>query len=226
MIRFQKIVSLLAVILLLAQPLMARSLSGPRLVPEGSVTLLKTGAVVESEMPAPTGVLMACNGQCFIEADGVQLLGADKTVFAVHEDHDAFTVLVDTGSVSFAMRADAKPVEFKTPFDAFLAKPALIPVSSEAVIRGSLEVTESRAVLTMAEGSLELTNDQGQKLLKAGNSIVLAKGMRLSAADAEALSGAAVATATLAIIGASIVAVAGGGGGGGGGGDSDEASPQ
>ncbi|WP_028578217.1 hypothetical protein [Desulfomicrobium escambiense] len=223
MIGFQKIASLLTAILLLAQPLMALPLSAPRLVPEGSVKLVKTGAVVESEMPAPTGTLMACNGQCFIEADGVQLLGADKTVFAVHEDHDAFTVLVDTGSVSFAMRADAKPVEFKTPFDTFLAKPALVPVSSEAVIRGTLEVSESRAVLTMAEGSLELTNDQGQKLLKAGNSIVLAKGIGLSEADTEALAAAGVATATLAIIGASIVAVAGSGDGGGG--DSDEASP-
>jgi hypothetical protein len=223
MIGFQKIASLLTATLLLAQPLMALPLSAPRLVPEDSVTLLNSGAVVESEMPAPTGVLMACNGQCFIEADGVQLLGADKTVFAVHEDHDAFTVLVNTGSVSFTMRADAKPVEFKTPFDTFLAKPALVPVSSEAVIRGTLEVSESRAVLTMAEGSLELTNDQGQKLLKAGNSIVLAKGIGLSEADAETLTGAAVATATLGIIVASIVAVAGGGDEDGG--ESDEASP-
>ena len=224
MIDFRKCMTSLAIATLIVQPVVAAPLSSTRLLPEKSVTLLETGATVDKEMPAPAGVLMACNGQCFIEADGVQLLGADKTVFAVHEDQDAFFVMVETGSVSFAMRGDAKPVEFKTPFDAFQAKPALVPVSSDAVIRGTLEVTESRAVLTMAEGSLELVNEDGQKLLNAGNSIVLAKGLGLSKEDAEALSGAAVATATLAIIWASVLAV--GGGGGGGDGDGDEVSPQ
>lgn len=231
MVDFRKCIASLAAATLLAQPLMAGSLSSPRLLPEKSVTLLETGATVDSEMPAPAGVLMACNGQCFIEADGVQLMGADKTVFAVHEEEKAFFVLVETGSVSFAMRADAKPVEFKTPFDAIRARPALIPASSDAVIRGTLDVTESRAVLTMTEGSLELANAEGHKLLKAGNSIVLAKGSfntGLSEADSDALSGIAVGTAALAIIGTTIAALAGGGGssGGGGGDDGKEVSPK
>ena len=222
MVDFRKCIASLAVVTLLAQPLAAAPLSHPRLFPEKSVALLETGTTVDSEMPAPGGVLMACNGQCFIEADGVQLMGADKTVFAVHEEEEAFFVLVETGSVSFAVRADAKPVEFTTPFDSFRAKPALIPASSDAVIRGTLDVTESRAVLTMTEGSLELANAEGHKLLKAGNSIVLAKApfnTGLSAAENEALSGIAVGTATLAIIGTTIAALAGGGGGSGEGGD-------
>jgi hypothetical protein len=158
---------------LFAQPLTASCGAAPRLIPHGSVTLLDSGTVVDKEIPAPAGMLMACKGQCYIEGHGVQLMGADKTIFAVHEDETLFNVMVQQGSLDFALAADATPLRFQTPFDSLTARPHLIPVSSESVVRGTLQVTEHRAVLSMTQGSLELTTSQGQQLVQAGNALVL-----------------------------------------------------
>ena len=171
MTNFRKICFFLAGALLLAQPVLA----GPLLVPQGSVKLLASGTVVDKEMPAPAGALMACNGQCYIEANGLQLMGSDKTVFAVHEENDKFSVMVQEGNVEFALGADAKPVEFKTPFDNVDAKPYMVPTASDSVVRGNLQVTKERAVLTLTQGTLELTNSDGQKLIHAGNTLVMAQ---------------------------------------------------
>jgi hypothetical protein len=173
MYNFRKISLFLAAALLLAQPLFAGS--APLLVPQGSVKLLASGTVVDKEMPAPAGTLMACNGQCYIEANGLQLMGSDKTVFAVHEENDKFIVMVQEGNVEFALSANAKPVEFKTPFDNVDAKPHMVPTSADAVVRGNLQVTKERAVLSLSQGSLELTNSEGQKLIHAGNTLVMAQ---------------------------------------------------
>ena len=210
MVDFRKCIASLAVVTLLAQPLAAAPLSHPRLFPEKSVSLLETGTTVDSEMPAPAGVLMACNGQCFIEADGVQLMGADKTVFAVHEESDRFSVMVQEGTVDFALSAETKPVEFTTPFDSINAKPYMLPASSDSVARGTLQVTKERAVLTMTQGSLELTNSDGQKLIHAGNSIVLAQATVAGGGAAAAKTAGASFSAAGALVGGGGAAIIGG----------------
>jgi hypothetical protein len=161
-------------------------------------------------MPAPAGTLMACNGQCYIEANGLQLMGSDKTVFAVHEEGDKFIVMVQEGNIEFALSANSKPVEFKTPFDSLDARPHMVPTSSDAVVRGTLQVTKERAVLSLSQGSLELTNSDGQKLIHAGNSLVLAQAVvgggaaGGAAAGGTTLAGAAVAVGGAAAIGGAI----------------------
>jgi hypothetical protein len=225
MFDFRKISLFLTTAILVAQPLLA----APWLVPQGSVKMVSTGIVVDKEMPAPAGMLMACTGQCFIEANGLQLMGSDKTVFAVHEEADRFSVLVQEGSVDFALRADTKPVEFETPFDNMTAKPYLIPASTDSVVRGTLQVSGNKAVLTMTEGSLELVNAEGQKLIHAGNAIVLAQATTSGTSASAATATGATLTTTQIVAGAVAVgAVAAGAvaiGSSSSGGDGDEASP-
>ncbi len=237
----RKFFASLVMIMLIVEPLSAGTQSAPRLIPKGSVTLLESGIVVDKEIPAPAGMLMACTGQCFIEASGLQLVGADKTVFALHEENTRFSVMVLEGNVDFSLHSGAKPLVFKTPFhDPEGAKPYLIPASSDEVFRGSLQVTTERAILTMTKGSLKLVSTDGQKLIHAGNAIILAQYSppkdKISAfatnADASTAgddwTGIAVGAATVGILGATIAALAGGGGGGGGGGgdgDTKEVTP-
>jgi hypothetical protein len=208
--KFQKISFFLLAALLLAQPLLA----GPQLIPHGSVKLLDSGAIVDQQMPVPAGMLMACSGQCYIEASGMQLMGSDKTVFAVHEESDRFSIMVQQGTVDFALKAETKPIEFTTPFDSISAKPYMVPASSDSVARGTLQVTENRAVLTMTQGSLELTNSDGHKLIHAGNSIVLAQatvegGAAGAAGTTAGTAGATFSTAGL-IVGGTAAAIIGG----------------
>lgn len=202
-----KISAFLAAALLLAQPLFADSPA--RLVPQGSVKLLDSGTVVDKEMPAPAGTLMACNGQCYIEANGLQLMGSDKTVFAVHEEGDKFIVMVQEGNVDFSLSANAKPVEFKTPFDSLDAKPHMVPTGSESVVRGTLQVNKERAVLTLTQGSLELTNSDGQKLIRAGNSLVMTQAAVGGAAGGTAVSAGTAGTAGLIVAGGGAAAIGG-----------------
>jgi len=207
MSKFQKISVLLATAMLLAQPLFAGSSAAPRLIPQGSVKFLDSGAVVDKEIPAPAGMLMACNGQCYVEGNGLQLMGADKTVFAVHENADNFSVMVQKGSVDFALGANAKPVEFKTPFDTIDAKPYLLPAGTDSVVRGNLQVNDDKAILTLTQGSLELTNSEGQKLIHAGNALVLAQATTGAGAGSSAVVqtggvGGVVGTGAVAGIGA------------------------
>lgn len=203
MFSFRKSLVVLIAATLLAQPLFAGS--APRLVPEGSVKILDNGVVMNQEMPVPAGSLMACSGQCYVEANGLQLLGADKTVFAVEEGAERFTVMVREGSLDFALGADAKPVDFRTPFDTLAAKPYAVQTGTDAVVRGTIQVTEERALLTLTQGSLELTGADGQKLIHAGNTLVLTQ-----AADGG--SGAAATTSisatTIAVGAVAVGAVA------------------
>lgn len=171
MTRFHNTLICLSAMLLLAQPLWA----GPLLHPRGSVKMLDSGVVLDKQMPAPEGMLMACSGQCFIEAGGMMLAGSDQTVFAVREEAQTFHVLVREGQIDFSLRAEAKPVAFQTPFDTLDVRPYLIPADTSAVVSGTLRVDATRAVLTMTQGSLEVVNDQGRQLIHAGNAIVLAQ---------------------------------------------------
>jgi len=164
---------LAAAVLMAFQPVWAGS--GALLVPQGSVKILPTGAVVDSRMPVPEGVMMACSGRCLVEAKGVQFVGSDRTVFAVQEEADRWSVAVQEGAVDFAVRADAKPVSFTTPFDTVSSQPHAVPASTDSVVRGTLQVTEDRAVLRVTQGSLEVVSSSGRQLIQPGNSIVLAQ---------------------------------------------------
>lgn len=226
MFNFRKSFAVLAAATLLAQPLFAGS--APRVVPEGSVKILENGVVMDKEMPVPAGSLMACNGQCYVEAGGLQLMGADKTVFALQEGAESFVVMVQEGSLDFALKADTKPIEFKTPFDTLSAKPYQVPAGNDAVVRGTIQVTKERALLTMTQGSMELTASDGRKLVNAGNTLVLTQ--------AAAAEGGAAATgttvSTTAIVGGAIAvgAVAAGAiaisSEGGSGDDNNDVSPK
>ena len=161
----------LALSLIVSQPLLA----GPLLSPAGSVKLIESGVVVDKQMPAPSGMFMACDGQCFIETNGIILTGADQTIFAVIEEADEFRVMVRKGDVDFSLRADAKPVSFQTTHDSLTTKPFLLPASTDAVVRGTLRVDDSKAVLSITQGSLEVVNNDGRQLIHAGNALVMAQ---------------------------------------------------
>jgi hypothetical protein len=145
------------------------------ITPMGSIKLLDSNIVVDKEIPAPKGMFMACKDQVYVEANGLQLLCSDKTVFAIVEESSHFSIMIEEGNVDFALQVNSKPIEFKTPFDTTRAKPYLVPANSNSLLRGSLHVSEEKALLTITQGSLEIVSASGRKLIHAGNAIVLAQ---------------------------------------------------
>ena len=226
MLGFRKFLPLFLAAALTAQPLLAAGPAAPRLVPQGSVKLVASGTVLDREMPAPSGVLMACSKQCFIESGGLQLLAEDGTIFAIRDEEDRVLVMVQEGSVDFALRSDARPVVFETPFDAYETRIHTIPAGSESVVQGKLSVTEERASLTMTQGSLELISSDGRRLVEPGNAVVLAQYTAGTPSESglteEDITGGLVAAGAIAIIGAAVLGLSGGGGSDGGGGGSDD----
>ncbi len=226
--------------MLVMQPLLTEAGSAPRLIPTDSVTLVASGVVVDKEIPVPSGMLMACAGECVIEADGLQLIGADRAVFALEEGSTRFLVTIMEGRLDFALQADAKPLAVKTPLqDPDDSSTYLVPASSDDVFKGSLMVDgkNGKATLNMAKGNIKLVAIAGQKIVRAGNAIFLlshptemayelsfASGSSGSEAEFSG-AGLAVGAGALAILAATGIALGGGGGGGGGGGSSGETSP-
>jgi hypothetical protein len=224
----QKAFTFLVAAMLICPPLPAGAGSAPRLIPQKPVTLLATGLVVDKEIPAPSGMLLACSGECIVEADGLQLVGADKTVFALEEGNTRFLVTVMEGKLDFSLHADAKRLAFKTPFqDPADSNTYLVPASSDDVFRGSLLIDSQndKAILDMTQGSLKLVAIDGQKVVHAGNaiflpthspagSLTLASGSSGSGAEFSG-AGLAVGAGALGILAATGMALAGGGGGGG-----------
>lgn len=234
-----KAFTFLVAAMLICPPLPASAGSAPRLIPKTSVTLLATGLVVDKEIPAPSGMLLACTGECVVEADGLQLIGADKTVFALEEGNTRFLVTIMEGKLDFSLHADAKRLAFKTPFqDPADSNTYLVPASSDDVFRGSLLIDSQndKAILDMTQGSLKLVAIDGQKVVHAGNAIFLPthsptganwQGLasKSSGSGAEfSGAGLAVGAGALGILAATGMALAGGGGGGGG--SSKETSPK
>jgi len=234
----QQFLTFMVSVMLIMHPLLAAAGSPPVLIPKNSVTLLATGIVFDKEIPAPSGMLMACTGECVIEADGLQLIGADKTVFALEEGNTRYLVTIMAGELGFSLRADAKPLAFRTPFrDPEDTNSYLIPASSDELFRGTLQIDaqNQKAILSMNKGSLKLVAIDGQKVVHSGDAVFLpqhtpvgSSSLTFASAPREAeasFSGLAVGAGALAILAVTGMALASGGGGGGGGGGGSEASP-
>lgn len=158
---------------LLASPLMAGTFSSPRLIPEGTVTLAQSGAVLDREVPIPEGMLMLGNGRCLIEGDDIQIITEDKAVFAFRDEIDRSCVTVMQGGIEFTLRTDARATEWALPFDTVQARPAPSQADSAGVVRGTLDVTPDNALLTMTLGGLEISKAGERKHIPSGDSISL-----------------------------------------------------
>ena len=190
--------------LLVAQPMLAAAASSARIIPTGNVSLLADGKEMSqfrSEMPLPQGALMACNGNALVQTQNLQLVAVDKTVFALAESQKQWDLTVKSGQVDFAISAQAKPMAFHTPHDSIQAEQAIVPAGSDGLVRGSLSVAENGTELTIQEGALQVMTSEGQQLVQAGHSVVLAQakvgnaGKVAAAGTAATAAGAGVAAA-------------------------------
>lgn len=225
------------VTLLVVQPMFSWAGQGARVIPEGKVSLLADGKEVnqfQSEMPLSEGSLMLCNGRCLVQTQSIQLVAQDQAIFALAEGKSHWDLTVKSGQVDFSMRSDAKPISFHTPLDTIQTQRAIVPASSNSMVKGSIKVTEKEARLNIQEGALQVMAPDGTQLVQPGQAVQLAAagstaGTSGGAAGSEALYGGLTAT-QWAIIGGVVVAGAAIGLGVGlsGGGDDNgrPASPQ
>lgn len=160
------------------QPLCAAEQSAVRLIPLQQVTLLKDGKPAQqfkSEVPLPEGLTLASSGKCLLQTNGLQLMAYDKTVFAVQQADRQWDLSLKTGRIDFTLRADTKPIAFRTPHKLLQTQPALVPASTDGLIKGYVKVAADRTEFVVEQGALRVSTSQGTQLLRNGQSIVLAQ---------------------------------------------------
>ncbi len=160
------------------QPVLSLAGTGARVIPHGKVSLLQEGQAAsqfQSEMPLPEGMLMLCNGNCVVQTLNLQLVARDQTVFALTEGKGCWDLTVKTGQLDFAITPEAKPISFHTPHDSLQTNGAIMSASGEAMVRGSLLVTEKESTLTMHEGTLQVMGADGALFAEPGQGLRLAR---------------------------------------------------
>jgi hypothetical protein len=146
--------------------------------PQGAVSLLEDGREVRrvrSAFPLSDHQMVLCRGQCWVQMSGVQFTALDQSVFGVAEGTEGWDVMVSSGRLDFAMRSDAKPVNFRTPHDVLQVEEVVVPASSQGVVRGTLTVTEAETRLTVQQGTLRVSAGGGSHVIAAGYELQLAQ---------------------------------------------------
>lgn len=164
--------------LFLLQPVLAMAASPARVIPAGKVSVLSDGKEVSqfrSEMPLPQGSMLACDGKCLVQTQGLQLVARDKAIFALSEAQSKWDLAVKSGSIDFAISANAKRLAFHTARDLIEVQEAIIPASSDGLVRGTIAVTENQTQLTVHQGALRVAGLDGEQLIQSGQFITLAQ---------------------------------------------------
>ena len=126
-------------------------------------------------MPLPQGSMLACEGKCLVQTQGLQLVARDKAIFALSEAQTKWDLAVKSGSIDFAISANAKQLAFHTAQDLIEVQEAIIPASSDGLVRGTIVVTENQAKLTVHQGALRVASHDGEQLIESGQFITLAQ---------------------------------------------------
>ncbi|MGV8074286.1 MAG: hypothetical protein AB2L11_07010 [Syntrophobacteraceae bacterium] len=167
------IVFLVAIIVM--QPMITLAGSSARVIPTGKVVLINDGKEAgefNSEMPLPQGKLMSCQGNCLVQADGLQLVAHDKAVLALAGSGKEWDLKVNEGNVEFAIGFQSRQLSLQTPTDAIRVEAAAD--AANGPVRGLISVTKDSTNVTAQEGSLLVAYRDESKVLRAGETMLVA----------------------------------------------------
>lgn len=165
--------SMLLVAFMVMQPVLGMAGLSTRVIPTGKVSVLEDGKAVsqfQSEMPLPQGKLMACDGNCLVQADTMQLVAHDKAVFSAAESKSQWDLALNEGRMDFTLGSQAKPLAVRTPDDMVQIERV---AGSKAT--GYVVVTEKGTQVVVHEGSFQVAGRNGTQVIEAGQSMTIAR---------------------------------------------------
>ncbi|MDD3620575.1 MAG: hypothetical protein RBR09_12475 [Desulfobulbaceae bacterium] len=149
-----------------------------RIIPDGSVALLKNGAVTKftEQTVLDENALMACEGACMVKMQGISLVAMGGTRFAVKESDGMVNLYVGQGRVAFVLADPGQTFAFYIPDGRHLQTEGfLVPASNDRSVKGFFDVTETAAEIGMERGSMIVSTENGRETVQAGQSIKLAQ---------------------------------------------------
>jgi len=159
-----------------------------RIIPMGKVYMLKDGHTIgsySSEAPLPENILLKAEGDCAVKLSDLYLVAADKSRFAISNADASRELRVKDGTVYFALSKLPQALVFTTPQGFVTAQQVILNASTEkSILKGYVAVSEKGSEIGVIEGgSLLISTADGDKLVKAGNRILLAQNLQDQCGD-------------------------------------------
>lgn len=151
-----------------------------RIIPMGKVYMIKDGQTIgsySSEAPLPENILLKTEGDCAVKLPDLYLVAVDKSQFAISNADTSRELRVKEGTVYFALSKLPRPLVFTTPEGFVTAQQVILNASTEkSILKGYVAVSAKGSEIGVIEGgSLLISTADGDKLVKAGNRILLAQ---------------------------------------------------
>ena len=150
-----------------------------RIIPMGKVYMLKDGQTIgsySSEAPLPENTLLKTQGDCAVKLTDLYLVAVDKSQFAISNADTSRELRVKEGTVYFALSKLPQALVFTTPEGFVTVQQVILNASTEkSILKGYVAVSEKGSEIGVIEGgSLLISTADGNKLVTAGNRILLA----------------------------------------------------
>jgi hypothetical protein len=189
---------MVAVIFLLAA--VAAASESARVLTSAKVNVYRGGKLVQvlkESAPLPEGALLKPEGDCGVRLSYMSLVGKKGSAFAVRQDGPGVELGVESGMVYFAATSAAKKTVFKTPAGLVVVQQMIVKAAADGVLKGFVQVDEDKTTLGVLKGGdMVVSTVEGERVIHAGEQIVLARagGSGSSAASGSAPAGAAAVT--------------------------------
>lgn len=165
------------------------ALSNSRIMPTQKVTMLQGDKKVgefTKEAPLPEDTMLSCQGDCGIKMENLYLVATDGSSFSITDNSDTRTLYLKEGKIYFVLSSLPQSLMFKTAHTTFTAKEVMLKASTSSALKGYLSVTSKAIELGVIEGgSMLVSTIEGDKMIPAGNRIVLAQADLLGGAASE-----------------------------------------
>ena len=180
--RNKSVLKFLAIVLsfALAVPVFSSELKSARIYPTGKISIYSgTQKVGEfsKEAPFPEGFLIAADGRCGVRMESVYLVAEDGSMFSVASAANLRKLLIKQGTVYFAMSGNFPSLSFITPSGSLAVLDILLnAATNNQQLKGYVSVTQNGSELGVIEGgSMIISTQQGEMMLKSGQRLILAQ---------------------------------------------------
>ena len=147
-----------------------------RIVPTGKVYIIKDGKVIgefSQEAPLPEGSLLRCEAKCNIKLDDVYMVVEPDTVFSVTPTANRHALLVQDGTVYYALNKNSRLLQFDTPAGNAVTSDISL---TEDELRGYVRVIGNKTEIgVIGGGSMTLETGSGKMLITSGKNITMTR---------------------------------------------------
>jgi hypothetical protein len=151
------------------------SVNSARIIPNGKVSLIKNGKVVgelTKEAQLPKGYILRCEAKCAVKIDDLYLVAEPDTVFAVDRIATGNELMVQDGTVFFAISETSPPLEFNTPAGVITTREAAL---TESELSGYVRVAGNEIEIgVIGGGTMNVETDDGLMAIGPGKQITIA----------------------------------------------------